>query len=416
MLHDTPLREFHQRYVQTRAEQASSPQEADRPGAAQAQAVKPADLEYLPYGPSDQPEQMCEVVATFGEVEAEYAAIRRGAGLMDCPQRGTLLVTGEDRTAFLNSMLTNELKDLTAGTARRAFWLNRQGRIDADVTVVETGEHVLIDVDIHQAQATLESLDKFIFTEDATIKNVSDEMHRISIHGPRVLEVIAQASGDEDFRLNDGCCAKIIIADHELIIARMDVTGDIGVELFVPLDHTAAVWQRLLETDESLGKPGERVRPIGWYAFNIARIEGGTPLFNIDFGPTNLPHETGVLRERVSFTKGCYLGQEIVARMESLGKPKQTLVGLRVSSDLLPIAGAQVFAKDESGEMGDQIGVVTSSTLSPMLGASPIAFAMLKTAHAELGNAVLVNAEGEQVAAGVHALRFLPDETQDAAS
>jgi folate-binding protein YgfZ len=127
---------------------------------------------------------------------------------------------------------------------------------------------------------------------------------------------------------------------------------------------------------------------------------------NIDFGTTNLPHETGLLRNRVSFTKGCYLGQEIVARMESLGKPRQMLVGLRMAADLLPESGAQVFAIGENDSMGEQVGVVTSSTLSPMLGAAPIAFGMLKTTAAATGTSVFVNGEGSQAKATVGELQF----------
>lgn len=392
----------------SRAAQPAVAAAAERPGAAQAQAIKPADLEYLPYGPPDSQEIDCELVATFGEVEAEYAAIRRGAALMDCPQRGTLLVQGADRRAFLNSMLTNELNDLETGIARHAFWLNRKGRIDADLTLVETGDRVLIDVDVHQADHTTTSLSDFIFTEDVVIKNISADMHRISIHGPRALEVINAGCGDECFRLDNGCAASVVLAGHDVTAVRDDVTGEVGISLLVGYDTARAVWEHLLSLDATLGRPGERIRPIGWYAFNIARIEAGTPLFNIDFGPTNLPHESGILRERVSFKKGCYLGQEIVARMENLGKPKQMLVGLRIEGESLPVAGGQVFSVDESGEMGDQIGVVTSSTLSPMLGANPIAFAMLKSSHSEPGTRVLVNAEGEQPQATVQGLGFLP--------
>lgn len=392
--------------MQSRAAQPAVAGAAERPGAAQAEAVQPADLEYLPWGPPDRQELECEVVASFGEVEAEYAAIRRGAGLMDSAQRGTLLVLGADRRDFLNRMLSNELKDLHAGTTRRSFWLNRKGRIDADLLLIETGDRTLIDVDIHQAQQTMTSLSEFIFTEDVIIKDVSDEMHRISIHGPRALELICAATGDTCFRLNHGCAARLVLAGHDVTIARTDTAGEIGLELIVGYDDARSVWEHLLGHDATIGKPGERIRPVGWYAYNIARIEAGTPLFNIDFGSTNLPHETGVLHDRVSFNKGCYLGQEIVTRLENLGKPKQMLMGLRVEGESLPIAEAQVFAIDEAGIIGEQIGVVTSSTISPMLGARPIAFAMLKTSAVEVGSTVLVHAEGEQPRATVQELKF----------
>ena len=147
------------------------------------------------------------------------------------------------------------------------------------------------------------------------------------------------------------------------------------------------------------------MRPVGWFAFNIACVEGGTPLFRTDFGPDNLPHETGVVDRRVSFTKGCFLGQEVVARMERRGRASRTLVGLRVRRDLLPVASAQVFAQAGAGA-GDSVGFVTSSTFSPMLGARPIAFAMMRAAHAGPGKTVLVGAEGEECQASVDDLRF----------
>jgi folate-binding protein YgfZ len=225
------------------------------------------------------------------------------------------------------------------------------------------------------------------------------------------LQVIGAASGEATFTLGERCAAQALIGGTNVVIARRDQTGETGLELIMPVEHAAAVWDQLLATDAAIGHGRRRVRPIGWHSFNIARIEAGTPLFNVDFGTTSLPHETGVLHDRVSFTKGCYLGQEIVARTEHLGRPKLNLIGLRMQANRLPVAGAQVFAaagEGTAGSIGDQIGVVTSSTLSPMLGAAPIAFAMVRASHAEIGRAVVVNAEGESCAAVIHPLRFWP--------
>ena len=126
----------------------------------------------------------------------------------------------------------------------------------------------------------------------------------------------------------------------------------------------------------------------------MARIEGGTPLFEIDFGPASLPHETGLIDRRVSFTKGCYLGQEIVARMNSLGKPKQIVRSFRMEANALPIEGAQVFSVGAEGSIGDEVGVVTSSTTSPMLGAACVGFATIRFAHAAAGTQLTIGAEG----------------------
>jgi folate-binding protein YgfZ len=264
---------------------------------------------------------------------------------------------------------------------------------------------MFVDVDIHQAAGAVKTLSEFIFSEDVEISDVSSQFHRIAVHGRMATEVIAAAAGQNDFALGPGGCAEVMIDGTSCIVFRRDETGEVGLHLIVPYDKAAGVWEFLVAADHVVGEDKRRVRPIGWHAYNIARIEAGTPLMNIDFGPTNLPHETGVLRERVSFTKGCYLGQEIVARMESLGQPKQMLVGLKMRSDVLPIAGTNVFTK-EGDALGPIVGTVTSSTLSPMLGATPIAFAMMKTAQAATGNVLVVTGDGRESEAVVGPLRF----------
>ena len=373
------------------------------------------EVEWLPYGQTgdettdaDGERDITHIVTTFGPVEAEYAAIRRGVALVDRAQRGMIKVTGNDRIEFLNRMLTQELKDFETGQVRQAFWLNRKGRIEADLTLIASlNDALLIDTDLAQVEHTVKSLDSFLFAEDVQIDDVSDQFHRIAMHGPKTMEVLSQLTNTDPFLLPPNAATTIQAdgVDATIDIARIDTLGELGVELVIPVDVIEEIWSRVLEIDVAFFAGERRLRPIGWYASNIARIEAGTPLYNIDFGPTNLPHETGVLRERVSFTKGCYLGQEIVARMESLGRPKQMLVGLKMQDDLLPVAGAQVFEKTESG-FGNQVGVITSSTLSPMLGADAIAFALVKTKHADEGNELIVNAEGKQGVAIVGPLRF----------
>jgi folate-binding protein YgfZ len=180
--------------------------------------------------------------------------------------------------------------------------------------------------------------------------------------------------------------------------------------VFVPASGLGRVWDALVSQHDATAGGRRRARPAGWHAYNIARIEAGTPLHHVDFGTESLPHESGVIGERVSFRKGCYLGQEVVARMESLGKPKQRLVGLRIAEDALPVAGSPVFELGADGAPGNPVGSITSSTLSPMLGASSVAFAMVRTAHAEPGTVLGVPAEGVRATATVQPrLRFLAE-------
>jgi folate-binding protein YgfZ len=363
----TPLREFLETYRQREL--------ATR---------EPAGLgvQYIPYGVTDErPRGVCELVASVGEVETEYAALRRGCGVLDGPHRATLEVTGADRVDFLDRMLTAAIKDLAPGLVRSAFLLSRKGRIQADLLLVDVGDRTLVDVDACQAAGVVEALESFVFTEDVQIADISERVHRLMLHGPRTEPV-----------LDPDTAATATIADVEIVAARHDQIGDPGVHLFVPKDAAPAIAETLVSGDD------RRTRPVGWFAFNTARIEAGTPLFNVDFGAESLPHETGVLESRVSFEKGCYPGQEVVARMHNLGQPKQQRRGLRIDGDTLPVAGDQLFAADEDEK---PIGGVTSSTASPMLGSASIAFAMLRSTHADEATSVRIGIGDERVPATV---------------
>jgi folate-binding protein YgfZ len=394
MRYDSPLRNRHQLWLDERA--APDPAEVSRPGAATGTSIA-RGVTYIDYGPPDESGAvLCEIPGVFDLAEIEYAAIRRAAGLMDGPQRATVRVRGGERRDFLNRMITQELADLDTGV-RTAFWLNRKGRVEADLLLAEFGDEMLIDVDVHQAETMIRTLDEFLFGEDVQFE-CDESTYRISVHGASAVETIGQAAGTT-LELPDRSVGLVSIAGASVRLARRDQVGDPGVELFLPRTAVEPVWSALLAAGAG------RVRPIGWFAYNIARIEAGTPLMNVDFGATNLPHETGVLRDRVSFTKGCYLGQEIVARMESLGRPKQSLVGLRLEGDRLPAAGAHVVAA-EGGPMDEPVGVVTSSTHSPMRSAAPIAFAMIRAKCSAPETALGVVADGQVLAGTVSALRF----------
>jgi folate-binding protein YgfZ len=420
MDHDTPLRKRLESYVQALAGRGTDDEIASaRPGAARGRRAEPAEVLYLSYGPPEgagseatgpgaKAGGAAAVVATFGEVEAEYAAIRRAAGFLDSPHRGLLMVTGSDRLDFLNRMLTQDLGRMAAGMAAESFWLNRKGRIEADLLLVELGDRTLIEVDGYQTQHVLKTLGEFVFAEDIQIADVSGDHYEIALHGPKARDVLRSAAGGECAELKPLEATTVKIDDVDVVVARRDQIGDAGLCLIMPRAKVEVVWDTLLAADEKVGEGKRRVRPIGWYAFNTARIEAGTPMFNIDFGSMNLPHETGLLHKRVSFTKGCYIGQEIVARTESQGRPRQVLAGLKVAGEAVPPAGEAVFEERGEYETGDQVGVITSSTPAPMLGSVPVAFAMLKTSAAEIGATVLMYAETGIVSAEVAALTFWP--------
>ncbi len=385
------------------------------------------------------------VAETLGELELEYAALRKSCVLLDRPERGVIEITGADRVDFLNRMVTQELKGLSAGRIARTFWLNRKGRIDADLTLIEMGDRMLVDVDVLAAERAVQGLGAFVITEDVSIRDASESCHRLSLHGPSGAALMDAASDAPTAikTLANDAAARVTMAGHEVVVFRDDSAGEIGLELIVPAQAALAIYQRLCQIGMDqhgtsppdgprLGEEGGglamharrrdaafRLRPAGWHAYNIARIEAGRALYNLDFGPNSLPHETGdeTIRDRVSFTKGCYLGQEVVARMHSRGHSKQRLVALKCESrtmptddpalagqPLLPVTGSHAI---RAGTPDEVVGAVTSSTLSPMLAQSPICFATLKPEAATNGTKLLVEAEGQRLEATVQdSLRF----------
>jgi folate-binding protein YgfZ len=396
-----------------------------------------------PYGASDSSAGI-EIPLCYGPIELEYAALRRTSILLDQPQRGVIEVTGPDRVSYLNRMITQELKTLTPGSARRSFWLNRKGRIDADMRVWAFDDRILLDVDIHAVGRAVDGLSGYIVADDVGIRDISAAVHRLALHGPAASSVLASIIDDPSHRalvesLPQGSCTLANIGGVPVVVAREDSAGEIGLELMAPTDAARSLYNAILDRGgwlaaeaasagnaaQTAHTPGAeraaaRVRPGGWHAFNIARIEAGTPLYNLDFGPDSLPAETGVFEDRVSLTKGCYLGQEIVARMHARGHPKQKLMGIKLTRDIpLPAPGANPSTSPRQPETGSHvqqanaadgtpaIGAITSSALSPMLGQTPVSFAMIKYDLAVAGTQVAVQAEGKPITGEIQpTLRF----------
>lgn len=357
------------------------------------------------------------IVEAFDPIEIEYAAIRTHIAIFDQPHRATLVVRGEERRSFLNRMLTQELgtksggKGLVPWTTTRSFWLNRKGRIDADLRLIELPDRTLIDVDIHAAERCRAGLDAYIITEDCRIEDVSSQYHRLSLHGPAAAALLAAActagSGPAIADIQPGQACAVQIGAAECVIDRQDSLGEIGLELLVPSSDVASVYELLSTPWSARDKNGvtpstNRARRIGWAAMNIARVESGWPLYYVDFGPDSLPAESGgwTLKDRVSFTKGCYLGQEVVARMHALGHPKQQLVGLRLDDGLATDTPQAITGTPlHSGDSGDApvVGAITSSVLSPMLGQAAVAFAMIKWASAQPETILYAKMDGRMI-------------------
>ena len=370
--------------------------------------------------------------------------MRKGAGLLARPERGIVQVRGVDSIAFLNNLLTNGLIEretktaLPVGHGTYSFWLNLRGRVVAAMNVLRIDEEtILLETDAHRVQVLIDGLDQFRFREKAKLTDETDAWSVLDLHGPMAMEILGHiADGPVSFDAtpaNFPATVDLPIASFrtggvDAIAWRDDTCGVPGIGLLVPTDKVAQVWDdwvgRLGQTDDDREFGRRKLRPIGWAMFNACRIEAGMPMPGIDFAyaaPSkpgrkpdpeeaakddpkggSLPAETGPLFEKgVSVTSGCYLGQEVVARMHARQVTAKKLVGLRMEDDALPSAGVPVEIDDKV------VGIVTSSTLSPVLSGACICLATIKRPHFEIGTDVTIPAEGRNAKAKIVKLPFI---------
>lgn len=368
---------------------------------------------WMPYGPG---EFGVETPASFDVYEAEYAAMRQRVAVMCWPQRALLRLVGGDVKDYLNRMLTQDIAKLTGGASVRSFQLTDKGRIRADLIVHHGDLDTWLDLDCFDLAAVRELLEARLFAEDVTITDITAERACFALYGPASLSALEQlvADGRLDLLHETGLpthAGKHVVLTLSTTPAvkvsayRDDVGEVMGVRLWCPAEHAAMLWQALMQTvgyEAGVEKNAAfaaqrrqslRGRPVGWLAFNTVRVEQRQPWFHIDFASDSLPGETGLLEQTCSFTKGCYVGQEVVARMKNLGHPKQMICAMHFAGDRQPVAGEQVYA----GDSDKPVGGITSSTPSPLRGHAAVALGMMRWGFHEPGTRIRAQAEGKWV-------------------
>ena len=345
-----------------------------------------ADAQFMTFGE-------IAIVAMHDVVETEYGRLRAAAAVMDCPHRSLLQISGADRLDFLHRLLTRDLASAKVGDALRAMLLTNKGQIMADLIVLVREDRLLIDVDAVDAPGLLDELEKLHFSEDITLTDVTDQKHRLSIHGPAWAKFVIAPCGDLAHRQ----CTETQLFNRPCIAYRLDQCDVPGVHVWLDANQAKDVWMQLTDAEAE-----SRARPLGWLAFNMARIEAGTPLYHIDFGPDSLPGEARIDMDVVSGTKGCYRGQETVATMRDRGHPAKLLVAFQSQTDALPTAGTPIYESDAPD--AKTIGAVTSSTISPLKGGAPIGIAMVKWGQHEPGTTLWAPAEGAKIAITINDL------------
>ncbi len=307
-----------------------------------------------------------------------YEAARTRAALADRSDRGRVVVTGADRRSYLHGLLTNDIAALAPGQGCYAAYLTAQGRMIADLHVYELGDSILLSMPGAVKDAVLARLDQFIFSEDVQLGDVTDTFSQLAVIGPRASAIVAGAldasPGDVD-RLPANGCARFLFRGQPVIVTRIDDAGEEGFEVYAGREQRADL-ATVLEAGGA--------EPIPPAIAEALRIEGGVPLFGRDMDEETIPLEAAIEDRAISFTKGCYVGQEVIIRVlhRGHGRVARKLVGLRVEGSTPPVPGAPIAAA------GREVGQVTSSAWSPALGA--IALGYVQRDFVEPGTTVSV--------------------------
>ncbi len=288
-----------------------------------------------------------------------YEALRHGAAWLDLSTRGRILVRGRDRARLLHNVTSNEIKKMTPGSGCYAFLLSTQGRIQADCSIFCFEDHFLVDTEPELREKVPQLILKYKVADQVEVEDIGASTTAMGLEGPAAAAALATLNapvpGEPYAHLRWG----------ELTIANLSVTGQPGFRIFGPAGRMPA-W-------EAAG-----AKPATEADVRLVRIENGRPRYGEDIREMTLPQETQQMHA-VSFTKGCYLGQEIVERIRAQGHVNKKLVRLTIEAPAALPAGAKLTAD------GKDAGEITASVFSPETH-TVAALAYVRTPHADAGS------------------------------
>jgi folate-binding protein YgfZ len=318
----------------------------------------------------------CELPESFAGFDAEYRAARDSVALFDTSWNAIWLVGGRDRVQYLHNVTSNDIKGLAEGRGTLALLLNPQGHILAELEIYALPEKLLIRSHASQRERTLATLKKYIIGSKVEIDDATERMGSFAVEGPQAADAAWQACavdlegmahmGIREFGFEGSLCWAL----------RRSHFGAFGAEFIAPREILAALWRKMLAAVRKTGGA-----PIGMTALNALRLEAGEPWFPADFNDAMIPHEAALETTHISFSKGCYTGQEIVERVRSRGHVNRKRVALKFSTSSPPPAGTKLRAG------GAEVGFVTSSAYSPAHG-SAIGFGYVRREQFAPGSVV----------------------------
>ncbi len=338
-----------------------------------------------------------------------YGAARHGAAFVDLSARGRIVLRGADRASYLQGLLTNDITALAPGEGCYSAWLTPQGRLSADMAVVDLGDELLLDVGAGVTAMLLERLREFVFTEDVTVQDRTAAWAALAVHGPEAARIVADLvrpvengaplGADALGRLPEYHQRPGRFGDAPVAAVRSDEIGEVGFVLYADAEASRPLARALAGTGAA---------ELDAETFALLRLEAGRPAFPADMNESTIPLEAGIESRAISQTKGCYVGQEVIVRIlhRGQGRVARRLVGLLLDrDDVPPDAGAALLVRDRPD--AEAVGAVTTARRSPALG-RPIALGYVKRELAAPGTKLTVTDGDRRLSAVVTERPFLP--------
>jgi len=298
----------------------------------------------------------CDLPDSFGDWLAEYRRLSETVGLLDKNYRAYLEFTGPDRVRYLNAILTNDIKSLKENHGNASLFLSPQGHIQAEIEAYALSERVFcVSYDMIR-ERLIAGMDKYIIMDDVVLTDQTAVYATLAVEGPEAAGAALAASGVELGKLGELETREAKVGAIPCRLTKRSPGGIAGAEFLSDRGHADELWNVLSEVVRRAGGG-----PAGYRALNTVRLETGSPWFGYDFGEKQIPHEAGLQDSHISYTKGCYTGQEIVERVRSRGQVNRVRVSLKFEGPAAPAANTALLAN------GKEAGLVTRTGFSPAL-------------------------------------------------
>jgi aminomethyltransferase len=331
----------------------------------------------------------CPVPLDYGDPAAEHEAVRERVGAIDRSGRGLVEVTGRDRVGFLQGMLSNDVKALGPGQGCQAAFLDHHGKLVSILVVHCLTDRILLEMDRSLLAPTLAALDRFLISERVELEDQSDAWGLVTLAGPAARKTVETLAGEAVPELAVWHHVALAWEGHSGRLVRDPDTGEEAYDVWLPVAAVAAFWERAHRAG---------VTPVGALAWDTLRVETGVVRYGVDVDASTLLLEAS-LPEAYSLEKGCYIGQEVVARITYRGHVNRKVVGFVFPDRRIPAPGATASVD------GREVGRITSPVVSPTLGRG-VALGLLRREFWAPGTTVLVAAEGGELATQVAELPF----------